>query len=114
MNRKSFLATLLIAIAAPFIPIQTPQKKSALCFGPQLIGEGVGAARSNPEVIAPLDLLKKRLGDIKVTGNLRGRDMDIKKTEIKGSMPLEYFKANKDQANKLRHSEYFIKRDRLN
>lgn len=54
-----------------------------LVFGPTvgLIGEGVGTSRSNPEVVAPLDQLKKMLGDVGpspqvviVRGVLRGKD----------------------------------------
>lgn len=98
MNRKSFLSTLLIAIAAPFIPIPEPQRKlpkaflpkSELSFGPKmaLIGDGVGTSRSNPEVIAPLDRLKGLLGDtdkrlsIDIKGRIRGRDLRIDKDRL--------------------------------
>lgn len=58
--------------------------QGGLVFGPTvgLIGEGVGTSRSNPEVVAPLDQLKKMLGDavgpgslqVVVVGRLRGKD----------------------------------------
>jgi len=58
--------------------------QGGLVTGPVLglIGEGVGTSRSNPEVIAPLDQLKKMLGDtigpsslqVVVVGRLRGKD----------------------------------------
>lgn len=114
MNRKSFLSTLLIALAAPFVPIPEPKKKpflhkTGLRFGPELglIGQGAGVGRSNPEVIAPLDKLKGMLGDnnkkmnIDIKGAIRGGDMKI-------------FKTNKHPANELGYNEYKIKGNRLN
>jgi hypothetical protein len=57
--------------------------EGGLAFGPTLglVGEGIGTSRSNPEVIAPLDKLKKFInpsgGAVVVGGELRlsGRDL---------------------------------------
>jgi hypothetical protein len=62
-----------------------------LAFGPTLalVGDNRGA-QSDPEVIAPLSKLKEMLGtnngfvDVRVTGKIRGRDMEIvqEKTDL--------------------------------
>lgn len=56
--------------------------EGGLVFGPTmgLIGEGVGTSRSNPEVIAPLDQLKKMLGD---TGGNRLQPI-VLRTAVRG------------------------------
>jgi hypothetical protein len=61
-----------------------PFAEGGLVSGPVLglVGEGRGTSRSNPEVIAPLDKLKKMIGDVgggrqRLTGKLRvhGREL---------------------------------------
>lgn len=86
---SGFVTTQQSVILASSIP---KFANGAVAYGPTLgiFGEYAGASR-NPEVVAPLDKLKGLLGDVSVTGGMRGKvNFRIKGRYLEGVMEKEH------------------------